>query len=224
MVPALTARKFGMTPRMRFGCGGGVFCAAGFALSDCSPRACAPPVCVPWCSASAALAPALCTRAATEASCANEDRAALKIIAPVRNSVPMRRKAQPPCPKQTYPQSDASPGRSDPHPAKTLARIPHQDPVCGLRWILPKLFPQQRPTSSEPPRIRCRLHGQPGSQRFLFCCWQSPLIELSLRSSSTIRLWLDNSSSALTVIPNWRLEPTVLIVRGSRTTSEVKEQ
>jgi hypothetical protein len=39
VVPALTARKLGMTPRMRFGCGGGVFCAAGFAFSDCSPGA-----------------------------------------------------------------------------------------------------------------------------------------------------------------------------------------
>ena len=57
MVPALTARKLGMMPRIRFGCGGGVFCAAGFALSDCSPGACAPLGCVPWPSASAALSP-----------------------------------------------------------------------------------------------------------------------------------------------------------------------
>ena len=137
MVPALTARKLGMTPRMRFGCGGGVFCAAGFALSDCSPGVCAPLGCVPWRSASAALAPAAVAdkaapescesaSAAAEASCANENRAAPKIIAPTRNSVPIRRKAQPPYPKQTYPQSYASSGQEVTRtPRKNLSRRFH---------------------------------------------------------------------------------------------------
>jgi hypothetical protein len=113
-VPALTARKLGMTPRMRFGCGGGVFCAAGFVPLDCSPDACASPVCVPWRSASAALAPVAgvgnaaeesceSARAATEASCVNENRAAPKTTAPARNSVPIRRKTQPPCPETNLP-------------------------------------------------------------------------------------------------------------------------
>lgn len=121
MVPALTARKLGMTPRMRFGCGGGVFCAAGFALSDCCPAACVPLGCVLCCSVSAALPPtAVVDNAAPEscesasavigASCANENRAPPQITAPVRNSAPIRRKPQPPYPKQTYPESDASSG------------------------------------------------------------------------------------------------------------------
>jgi len=129
-----------MTPRMRFGCGGGVFCAAGFALSDCCPAACVPLGCVPWRSASATLAPAAVVdnaapescesaSAVTEVSCANENRAPPQIIAPVRNSVPIRRKAQPPYPKQTYPQSDASSGHEVTRtPRRTSRADSHQDP------------------------------------------------------------------------------------------------
>ncbi len=144
MAPALTARKLGMTPRMRFGCGGGVFCAAGFALSDCCPAACVPLGCAPWRSASAALPPAAvvdnaapesCESASApaEASCANENRAPPQIITPVRNSAPIRRKAEPPYPKQTYPESDASSGHEvarTPRKASRADSTPR--PVSGL--------------------------------------------------------------------------------------------
>jgi hypothetical protein len=83
--------------------------------------------------------------AATEASCANENRAAPKVIAPARNSVPIQRKAQPPYPKQTYPQSDASSGHEVTRPPRktSCADSTTKTRFADSGGVAQKLFPNK---------------------------------------------------------------------------------